>query len=71
MKKINGPAKRPPAPADEIMIIASLAHYLNCHQGTVYRLLKNKRIPGFKLGGNWRFSRSVIDEWVARGGGRW
>jgi hypothetical protein len=23
-------------------------------------------VPAFKLGGMWRFSRSIIDEWIAR-----
>jgi excisionase family DNA binding protein len=49
------------------MTIASLAHYFHCTHGFIYRALRDRQIPGFKLGGNWRFSRSVIDG-VARGG---
>jgi excisionase family DNA binding protein len=51
---------------DEIMTPASLARYLRCHKGTIYRLLKNKKIPAFRIGSDWRFSLSAIDEWVAR-----
>jgi excisionase family DNA binding protein len=35
----------------------------------VYRLAKDGRIPHFKLGGDLRFEKSVIDEWIQRGGG--
>jgi excisionase family DNA binding protein len=51
------------------MTVASLARYLHCHTSTIYRLLKAKQIPGFKLSGglrsDWRFFRSDIDEWIA------
>ncbi len=30
----------------------------------VYRLAAEKRIPVFKVGGAWRFSRSEIDQWI-------
>ena len=48
------------------MTVSALARYLDCSPSTIYhRLLKKKQIPAFKLGGGWRFSRSVIDEWIA------
>ena len=49
------------------MTVSALARYLDCSPSTIYhRLLKKDQIPAFKLGGGWRFSRSVIDEWIAR-----
>ena len=56
----------PPNPSDEIFNVASLARYLHCHRATVYRLLREKKIPAFKLGSDWRFMRSAIDDWIAR-----
>ena len=53
----------------EILTTKMVADYLNCHQSTVYRLVKDGRVPYFKLGGDLRFERSVIDEWIERGGG--
>jgi excisionase family DNA binding protein len=47
------------------MTVAALAHYLHCHPGTIYRLLKRKQLPGFRLGGDWRFFRADIDVWIA------
>src|SRR5712692_3710343 len=67
MKRISAPAKPAPGPADdEIMTVASLALYLRCAQGTIYRLLKKRQIPAFNLGSDWRFFRSDIDKWIAR-----
>jgi excisionase family DNA binding protein len=54
------------APASEIMTVASLALYLHCHQSTIYRLIKTKKIPAFKIGSDWRLRRSDIDDWIAR-----
>ena len=47
------------------MTVAALARYLHCHTGTVYRLLKQRKIPAFRVGSDWRFSRSAIDQWIA------
>ena len=46
-----------------------LAEYLHCHLSTVYRLVKQGRIPHFKLGGDLRFEKSAIDDWIGKGGG--
>jgi excisionase family DNA binding protein len=66
MKRASAPAKPAPAPADEIMNIADLALYLRCNRFTLYRLLKTKQIPAFRVGSDWRFSRSAIDDWIAQ-----
>lgn len=48
----------------EIMTVSMLADYLRCHPSTIYRLLRQKRLPGFKIGSDWRFKKSVIDQWL-------
>jgi excisionase family DNA binding protein len=58
---------RPPTrtePAAEIMTIPEAAEYLLTHPSTIYRLLAEHQIPGFRLGGGWRFQRSAIDQWI-------
>ncbi len=55
-----------PAAADEILTVRTLSAYLHCHPATVYRLLKERRLPAFRIGGRWRFRRSEIDQWIAR-----
>jgi excisionase family DNA binding protein len=37
---------------------------MRCHQSTIYRLAKHGEIPGFRLGGAWRFRISDIDRWA-------
>ena len=32
---------------------------------TVYRLAQQGRLPGFKIGNQWRFSHEMLDSWVA------
>lgn len=49
---------------DEVMTVKEVAEYLRLAESTVYRLVKNGSLPGRKLGGNWRFSRKSLDEWL-------
>ena len=65
MKRTSTAANPALNPSDEILTVSTLASYLHCHPSTVYRLLKGKRIPAFKLGSDWRFQRAAIDEWIA------
>lgn len=47
----------------EIMTIGELAAHLRVHPTTIYRLLREGRIPGFRVGSAWRFSRGAIEKW--------
>jgi excisionase family DNA binding protein len=49
---------------DEIMTIRNVAAYLKITEKTAYRLVSEKKIPGFKVGGSWRFNRSEIQDWA-------
>lgn len=48
----------------EIMTVSELAKYLKISERTVMRLLKKGEIPASKVAGQWRFLKSVIDEWL-------
>ncbi|MFC1807289.1 helix-turn-helix domain-containing protein [Candidatus Omnitrophota bacterium] len=48
----------------QIMTPKSTAKYLGLHLITVYRLIKNGELPGFKIGGQWRLKKDVLDEWI-------
>ncbi len=50
----------------EILTIKEVAEYLKVTERTIYRLAGAKKIPAFKVGGAWRFSRVDIDEWIRR-----
>lgn len=52
-------------PEDEILTLDEVALYLKAGKRTVYRLVAEGKLPGFKLGGTWRFRRSDLDKWIA------
>ncbi len=37
---------------------------LRCRTETIYRLMKRRALPGFKVGNHWRFSRHEIEDWM-------
>jgi excisionase family DNA binding protein len=47
----------------EIMTMSEVCGYLRVHPSTIYRLLKNKELPGFRVGADWPFRREEIDRW--------
>lgn len=49
---------------NEILTIKDLSDYLKLNEKTAYRLVLNGEIPGFKVGGSWRFKKHDIDEWI-------
>lgn len=49
---------------DEILTIKEVAAYLKIKEKTAYRLVADGKIPGFKVGGSWRFRQSEIETWI-------
>lgn len=47
-----------------ILTIKQVADYLKVTERTIYGLAAAKKIPAFKVGGTWRFSRADIDDWI-------
>jgi len=47
-----------------IMTLPELAKYIRVHKSTVYRMLKDNRIPAIKVGNQWRFKKDRIDRWL-------
>jgi excisionase family DNA binding protein len=48
----------------DIMTIKDVASYLKITEKTAYRLTADGEIPGFKVGGAWRFRKHEIDAWI-------
>jgi len=38
-----------------------LSEHLRVHPTTIYRLLKQRRLPGFRVGRDWRFNADTIE----------
>jgi excisionase family DNA binding protein len=53
-------------PASEIMTVGEVAAYLKVHPMTIYRLVKRRELPSFRVGADHRFSRADIDEWIRK-----
>ena len=57
--KRNGAKHQP-----NIMTLREVAGYLGLHVMTVYKLTREGRVPAAKIGGQWRFKRDVLDDWL-------
>jgi excisionase family DNA binding protein len=53
-------------PITNILTVRQLATYLNMASVTIYRLAARGELPGTKVGGQWRFHKQAIDEWLSR-----
>ncbi|MBE0378125.1 methylation-associated defense system helix-turn-helix domain-containing protein MAD1 [Pseudoalteromonas prydzensis] len=50
--------------ADDILTIQEVASYLKLNEKTAYRLASEGKLPGFKVGGSWRFKRVDLEQWI-------
>lgn len=50
----------------QVMTSLEAAEYLKMHVKTVCRLAKEGKIPARKVGSEWRFLRSVLDNWLTQ-----
>ena len=49
---------------DEILTLKEVAEYLKLAEKTAYRLAADGKLPGFKVGGSWRFKREDVFLWI-------
>ena len=47
----------------EVYTVDEIAEALKFHPYTIRRLSREKKIPAFKFGGQWRFRKDEIDGW--------
>jgi len=48
----------------DILTIKEVAEYLKLKEKTAYKLVAEGKIPGFKVGGSWRFKKREIEKWI-------
>ena len=48
----------------DILTMREVADYLRITEKTAYRLASEGKLPGFKVGGSWRFRHSEIEAWI-------
>ncbi len=49
---------------DELLTAAETCRYLKVTPRTLYRYIHARSIPAFKLGKEWRFVRSDLEQWI-------
>jgi excisionase family DNA binding protein len=49
---------------DDLLTTKQLQDLLQVDRITIYRMLNDGRLQGFKVGGQWRFSRQEIEQWL-------
>ena len=49
---------------DDLLTTRQLQDLLRVDRITIYRMLNDGRLSGFKVGGQWRFSRTEIEVWL-------
>ena len=48
------------------LTIEEVRGYLNVNPRTIYRLIRSGELPAVRIGRQWRFRRSDLDDWVDR-----
>lgn len=48
----------------EVLTIEELAVYLKISKSTLYKLVREGKIPSQKIGRHWRFRKGAIDHWL-------
>ena len=49
---------------DEVLTLKEVATLLKIAERTAYMMVQRGDLPGFKVGGQWRFKRADIDSWM-------
>lgn len=50
--------------SNDILTLKEVAEYLKLAEKTAYRLAAEGKLPGFKVGGSWRFKKTDIESWI-------
>jgi excisionase family DNA binding protein len=51
---------------DEVMTLKEVGSLLKIAERTAYTMAQRGDLPGFKVGGQWRFKRADIDRWIEK-----
>jgi excisionase family DNA binding protein len=51
---------------DQILTLKEVAAYLKLAEKTAYKLAAEGKLPGFKVGGSWRFKSEDVEDWIEK-----
>jgi excisionase family DNA binding protein len=49
-----------------VLTLPEVSIYLRVSRVTVYRMLRRKDIPGFRIAGKWRFNIEDLEHWIEK-----
>ena len=49
---------------DDVLTIEELSAYLKVPKSTLYKLVREGKVPSQKVGRHWRFRKEAIDRWL-------
>ena len=49
---------------EDVFTVPELANYLRMKPITIYKHVAGGKLPGFKVGSQWRFKKKTIDSWI-------
>ena len=49
---------------DQLLTLKQVSEYLQLAEKTAYRLAAEGKLPGFKVGGSWRFKQTDLEDWI-------
>ena len=49
---------------EKLMTVKEVAEYLRLDERTVYRMARKGKIPAYKVAGQWRFKKELIEKWL-------
>lgn len=53
----------------DLLTLSEVSTFLKVPKSTIYKLARERRLPGHKVGKHWRFVREEIEGWVQNTGG--
>jgi len=48
----------------QVMTVKDMADYMDMHPMTIYKYVKDGKIPAFKIGSSWRIRNDSIQKWI-------
>lgn len=49
----------------DYLSVAEMAQEFGIHEMTFYRMIRDKKLPAFKIGSQWRIRRSDLEAWLS------
>ena len=56
--------------AKQVMTVKDVAEYLDVHPMTIYKYVRDGRIPAFKIGDSWRIRKDAMQKWISENEGK-